>query len=241
LWLILATEQLPNVADRPPVFSAPIAFNAHLSLWRTQATSINRAAFYSLNYIRAHGAPWIAELGATPLPDLTPLFERVSPKAFLDSLLSNINTLGYPLHDETFMLRPSPIGKEDEAGFSPIYEQFLSGLARLNAEFAASGRYIVDELKLDLSSADALRPLLGQSGLALQFSADLANAEVCLDYILPAAPWTLREPVEFAIEKDRLMLNLPPESATHPSWLRRVLGVNVWFENGGRLQRVSCI
>jgi FkbM family methyltransferase len=241
LWLVLTTEQLPHAVERPPVFPAPIAFNAHLSLWRTPATSINRAAFYSLNYIRAHGAPWIADFGAAALPDLTPLFERISPTAFLDSLRSNFNTLAYPLHDETFMLRPSPVANQDEARFSPIYDEFLSGLAGLNAEFAVSGRYIVDELKLDLSSTDALRPLLGQSGLALQFSADLANAEVCLDYILPVEPWTLREPVEFAIEKDRLMLNLTPDGAAHPGYLRRVLGVNAWFEDGSRLQRVSCI
>ena len=62
-----------------------------------------------------------------------------------------------------------------------------------------------------------------------------------VDYILPVEPWTLREPVEFAIEKDRLMLNLTPDGAAHPGYLRRVLGVNAWFEDGSRLQRVSCI
>ena len=241
LWLVLTVDQLPSIADRPPVFPAPVAFNAHLSLWRTPTTSINRAAFYSLSHIRAHGAPWTAHLGAAPLPDLAPLFQHISPKAFLDALLSNINTLGCPLVDEMFMLRRSPVAEEDEAAFSPIYSKFLKGLARSNETFAAEGRYIIDELKLDLSSDPALRPLLGDSGAALQFSSDLANAEVYLDYILPAEPWTLRKPIEFAIEKNRLVLSGLPEGLRTDGWLRRVLGMNLWFENSSRLQRAAIV
>ena len=240
LWLILATEQLPNVTDRPPVFPAPVAFTAHLSLWRTPLTSINRATFYALTHIRAKGAPW-AELGDGPLPDLSPLFERVPPKAFLDSLLSSINTLGCPLVGNNFMLKPSPLEKADEAELSPIYDQFMEGLARSNEVFASEGRYIIDELKLDMSSDAALRPLLGNSDLTLQFSSNLADAEVYLDCILPAEPWALRKPVEFTIEKNRLVLNGLPESIRTDGWLRRVLGMNVSFEDGRRLQRVSCV
>ena len=240
LWLILATDQLPNVTDRPPVFPAPVAFTAHLSLWRTPLTSINRATFYALTHIRAKGAPWIAELGAEPLPDLNPLFNRVPPRAFLDSLLSSINTLGYPLVGDNFALKPSPLGEADEAELSPIYDQFKEGLARSNEAFAGEGRYIIDELKLDMSSDAALRPLLSNSDLTLQFSSDLADAEVYLDCILAAEPWALRKPVEFTIEKNRLVLKGLPESIATDGWLRRVLGLNVSFEDGRRLQRVSC-
>lgn len=241
LWLVLTVDRLPNAADHPAVFPAPVAFNAHLSLWRTPTTSITRTAFYVLNHIRAHGAPWIAELGTKPLPDLAPLFEHIPPKCFLEALYSNHDMLGYPIRDEDWLLKRSPLPTSDEAAFSGLHDNLLNGLAGANEAFAASGRYLIDELQLDLSSDEAVRPLLGSAGLGLQFSADLASAEVYLDCILPAEPWALRKPVEFVIEKNRLILNGLPQSLSRDGWLRRVLGMNVWFEDGRRLQRVSCV
>jgi FkbM family methyltransferase len=241
LWLVLSLEQLPSVADRPPVFPAPIAFNAHLSLWRTPTTSMNRTAFYSLNHIRAHGLPWNAELSSQPLPDLTKLFEHIPPKAFLETLFSNDDMLGYPFRGDDWILKASPLGRDDEAKFSRLYDALLSSLVQTNADFAVSGRYIFDELKVDLSSTAAIEPLLGSSGLGFQFSADLANAEVFLDYILPSEPWKLREPAKFEVEKNRLIVKLPPEASGQTDHLRRLLAMNLWFEGGGRLQRVSCI
>ena len=240
LWLVLSLEQLPSVADRPPVFPAPVAFNAHLSLWRTPATSMNRTAFYSLSHIRAHGLHWNAELGSQPLPDLAKLFEHIPPKPFLETLFSNDAMLGY-FRGDGWMLKVSPLAKDDEAKFSHLYDALLSSLVQANADLAASSRYIFDELKIDLSSTAAIEPLLGNSGLGFQFSADLANAEVFLDYILPFEPWKLRKPIKFGAERNRLIVELPPETSGDTGHLRRLLTMNLWFEGGSRLQRVSCI
>ena len=117
----------------------------------------------------------------------------------------------------------------------------LSSLVQANADLAASSRYIFDELKIDLSSTAAIEPLLGNSGLGFQFSADLANAEVFLDYILPFEPWKLRKPIKFGAERNRLIVELPPETSGDTGHLRRLLTMNLWFEGGSRLQRVSCI
>ena len=241
LWLVLTLDQLPQVAERLPVFPAPVAFNAHLSLWRSPATSITRAAFYSLNYIRAHGAPWITALGDKPLPDLAPLFEHAPPKYFLETLYNHDAMTGYPFRDDDWLLKPSPLSQTDEAGFSHLHDNFLGGLARANEAFAASGRYFVDELKLDLSSDAALQPLLRNGEVALQFSADLSNAEVWLDYILPAEPWTVREPVPAIVERNRLTLSGLSQGGRFTGWLRRALEVKVRFEDGWRLQRAMLV
>ena len=46
LWLVLTSDALPRAGQKPfPVFKDSIAFNAHLTEWRTWETSVNRAAF----------------------------------------------------------------------------------------------------------------------------------------------------------------------------------------------------
>ena len=155
---------------------------------------------------------WNAELGSQPLPDLAKLFEHIPPKPFLETLFSNDAMLGY-FRGDGWMLKVSPLAKDDEAKFSHLYDALLSSLVQANADLAASSRYIFDELKIDLSSTAAIEPLLGNSGLGFQFSADLANAEVFLDYILPFEPWKLRKPIKFGAERNRLIVELPPETS----------------------------
>ena len=92
-------------------------------------------------------------------------------------------------------------------------------------------------MKLDLSSDAAVQRLLRNGDVALQFSADLSDAEVCLDYILPAEPWTVREPVPAIVERNRLTLRGLSQGGRVTGWLRRALEVNVRFEDGRRLQR----
>ena len=54
-------------------------------------------------------------------------------------------------------------------------------------------------------------------------------------------PWKLRRPAKFEVEKNRLIVKLPPEASGQIDPLRQLLTMNLWFENGSRLQRVSCI
>ena len=143
------------------------------------------------------------------------------------------------MRDDKFMLRPSPLGKQDEAPIAPLYDKLLKGAAKANEAFAHSGRYMIDELRFDLSSDAAVQPLLGASGAGLQFSSDLADAEVHLDYILPTSPWVRHESLSFVVEGNRLLLNEFPETAQPSPWLRRILAVTARFADGRRLQRAT--
>ena len=242
LWLVSSMgDQLPNAGDRPVVFPAPIAFNAHLSVWRTPTTSVNRAAFYVLNEVRKHGAPWIPDLRSNPLPDLGELFKHIPPKAFLEILLNGDIVLGYPFLDDDFILKTSPLSKTDEVKFLNIYTEFLNGIALSNEKLVTYGRYLLDELKIDLSSAEAVRPLLGNSGLAFLFSSNLNGAQVWLDYLLPFEPWVLREPIKFEIEENRLILDTLPETPSNSGYLRRILVISPSFMDGNPLHRVVCV
>lgn len=87
LWLILTVDELPLAGRHPfPVHPVSLAFNAHLTNWRSPSTSVNRAAFYVLNWMRKNGVPSIPSLQDTPLTDLKVLLDVVPGEAFLSSL-----------------------------------------------------------------------------------------------------------------------------------------------------------
>ena len=57
LWLVLHVDSFNSNLKDFQVFPQAIAFNAHLTGWRTTKTSINRASYYSMNWMRKNGFP----------------------------------------------------------------------------------------------------------------------------------------------------------------------------------------
>jgi len=57
LWLVLHADNFNSPPKDFLVHNEPIAFNKHLTGWRTPITSINRAAYYTMNWMRKYGYP----------------------------------------------------------------------------------------------------------------------------------------------------------------------------------------
>ena len=130
LWLILTVDELPLAGTKPfPVHPVPLAFNAHLTNWRTLSTSINRAAFYNLNWMRQHGVPSILSLQDKPLADVRVLFDVVPADVFLSSLSWGRLALGMTELSDNRLFVPSPLNSIQESSFLSLYSQFLKELA----------------------------------------------------------------------------------------------------------------
>ena len=124
LWLI--SDRPQSDARTGTLFPEPVAFNAHLTHWRTPSTAIGRAAFYSLNYVRNEGAPWFSDLRSRPLPNLASLFDRIPPNVFQDTLKGSPVVAGYGELNGS-MIGRSPVDAIDEQGFYR-YSMSICGL-----------------------------------------------------------------------------------------------------------------
>ena len=132
LWLVLTADQLESHAnDRHPVFPDAVAFNAHLSNWRTPDGGVQRAAFYVMNYMRSHGAPFIPELRHRPMNDFGPFFEYI-PAAAFNSAMKRSEVINGQHKLDGGHLCPSPLTSEQEGTFAGLYEAFLASTRAFN-------------------------------------------------------------------------------------------------------------
>jgi len=240
LWLIGSSIEQPSPNELAVIFPEPIAFNAHLSHWRTPATSVNRAAFYTLNSVRMYGAAWFSDLWAKPVPDLSAFFKHVTPSVFCETLLGSSIVTGHMPPDDA-VLKASPLSGFDERNFEYLFTSFLKSHARMNAELASSGRYMLHDVQIDLSSVEAMQAVAGGSELAFMFSSDIASADVAMRYVLPASTWDIVQPLTVEIKGDTLSLDPYQNSDRFGKFLRRVLSMTVSFKSGSPIQRFAPI
>jgi len=241
LWLVLTTDQLPpDNANRSPVFGEPVAYNAHLSHWRTPTTAVGRAAFYVFNWVRRNGVPWLPELSGRPLDDLGPLFERVTPEIMLDILRGHPIVVGFD-HLEHRILTPSLLAPPDEETFAPVFEHFLKEQAAANRSLHAPGRYVVDRTYIDLSSEAAVRSLTPDAAVAFRVGSEIHAWQVKMHYLVPREPWEVVRDIVPAVGGKVLEFDIPPDDESMSNWLRRVLTMEVWCKDGSRLRRLECL
>jgi hypothetical protein len=240
LWLILTVGHLPSgQAERRPVYDQPIAYTAHLSNWRTPTTSVNRAAFYTLNWIRANGAPWFTDLGPRPLHDLTPLFSRVSPNVFLDTLKGHGIVMGCEDLGARILKR-APLVFDAEPKLIDIFIKFMIGLAQTNKEIAENGRYVLGNTHIDLSTTPALRALTADSAINFCLSSNILDTRVSLRYVVLQEPWEIVRSIKPLLSDRRMRVDVPPENEEPPDWLRRIMTVEVRCADGSPVQRLQC-
>lgn len=241
LWLVLTVDRLPALqSPEPPVFGPSIAFNAHLTNWRTPVTSVNRAAFYTLNYFREHGAVWFRDLAGNPMADFSPLFERVSPRVFLEILKGSSIVVGCePLRNR--ILRPAPLSVPDEQKFSFLYDDFLHGLALENLALTADGRHTLGKAHIDLSSDAALDALTRGTKLRFAYDSKVHAAKAAIRYFISEEPWESLISLAPRMEGNMISFELPVAAAAPLSWLRRILELEAWYEDGSTLNRFACL
>jgi hypothetical protein len=235
LWLVLGPEPLPHVAaNLPRIFSEVIAFNHHLTGWRSPATSRFRAAFYTLNYARTKGLPWTGWGRDTPVRDLSVLLsEFVTPSVYQDLQLTGSLVVG-DAELKNRSLRPSPIQFADKARAQLLYAGFLDSLAALNQDTARTGRHFVngDYILFDLTTEAAVTALGTPSIVTLGIADQPRVAVAKLYEQRTEAPWETLTDVPFTLEADSMTIQLP-EMPPRSSFVRRMLRLQIWCANGG--------
>jgi hypothetical protein len=231
LWLILTADKLPLAGNKTlPIYPRPLAFNAHLTAWRTPRTGVNRASFYMLNWMRQHGVPWLPELRDKPLADLRALFDIVSPTAFLSSLSRGRIAFGMIEARGSRTFAPSPLGTDQEAHFIDVFQIFLASLAAKNRQAAAEAQPFLTPLPtlLDLSTPDARRIVAPAGMVSLRFSEPLISAKAHL--LTYATDGIGNEERDLPVTLNGADLNIElPEPTSHDlSVLRKCLEFYVW-------------
>jgi hypothetical protein len=243
LWLVLGTDELPQTGEHlPPVFPDPIAFNSHLTAWRTPATSVFRAAFYTLNYVRAHGAPWTAPARGDAVRDISLLLnEIVAPAVYRDLLLTGPLVVG-GAEPAGKMLRRAPFGTGHDPRIGSLHQGFLDSLAELNRETAVAGRHFVngDFVLIDLTTEAAASALVKGSTLTFEIPNQPAAVSAKIYYQLTEAPWERLQDVPNRSVGERLTLYLPA-ALPRKAFLRRILRLQVWCARPGPINVLGLV
>lgn len=213
LWLVLEADKLPKGNDLPfPIFPRSLAFNAHLTGWRTTDTSINRAGYYTTNWMRGHGVPWLREFKDRPLGDFDAFFQVVSPPRFLDLLELNQIALGKILLEENERIVASPLSPDVEARFNGCYAPFLDSLAALNRRICSGPRTCIsgEPVFIDISTAESREPLAGADGHAVfGFPEQISSAEVHVHWLRTESPAYERRLLPSIVEGQKLLVKIP--------------------------------
>jgi hypothetical protein len=238
LWLILTADSLPQAGSKPfPVYPEPLAFNAHLTGWRTPKTGVNRAAFYVLNWMRQNGVPWLPAMRDQPLTNIQGLFDIMSPNAFLSSLSRGRIAFGMaePPNERSFM--PTPLSAEQDATFSDIYETFLRSLAESNIQATAQDQQFLTSLPtlLDLSTSAARDAITSNGMVSLRMSAPLRAAKVQLLTYATGEVGNQVQDLPVNVSGTDMHVALPDVGG--PYMLRQCLEFHVWPESTDLSQR----
>ena len=132
LWLVLTLDQLPLGLQKTPfrVFEKPIAFNAHLTNFRSSQTSIVRGSFYNINWMRENGVSWSDNYRNKVLEDPNSIFDELTPEEFLDTIRCGAFTVGLYKLKQNESVIPTPLNKVQIESITSIYQKFKLSLIR---------------------------------------------------------------------------------------------------------------
>lgn len=232
LWLVLTADRLPRADGRPlPIHPRPIAFNAHLTEWRCPASALTRASFYTLNYMRAHGVPWLPELRGVPLADPRALFDIVAPDQFRDILLGSRLVAGNAELEAGLCVGASPLTAAQEAGFVAHYDRLAASLVALNRSFTERWHAFVtgERVTIDLGTAAALEALTADVQIVFEFSGNVAQARVELRCLTAFAPWQAAYGLPHWRDGPFLGVRIPAVERAQREFLRRKLEFQIWM------------
>ena len=232
LWLILTVDQRPLEGSKPfAVHPRPVAFNAHLTLWRSPQCAGQRAAFYALNWMRQHGVPWLPTLRDRPLADTRALFGQVAPEDFFSSMALGATALGMAEAPERRAFQASPLDAAQEAAFAPLHAGFLGSLAAVNRQAVVEDRRFLACLPsvLDLSSPAARDAAVRDGAVTLRLSGRVQAARARLLSYATSAPHIEARALELQRDGHALRIALPPRGERE--MLREALEFLVWLDD----------
>ncbi len=234
LWLILTADKLPLAGTKPfHVYPDPLAFNAHLTGWRTPTTSVSRAAFYVLNWMRQYGVPWLPSLRNQPLTNMQDLFDIVPASAFFSSLRMGPIAVGMTETFDRRILQPTTLGAAEEATFTGLYVTFLESLAEMNVQAATQEQCFLtcNPVLMDLSTHAARNAIAPDGTATLRMSMPLLSGRVRLLTYATSEPTIEVQVLPVNLRGRDLCVELPapPEGARR--MLRQCLEFQVWLNS----------
>ncbi|HSZ75205.1 MAG TPA: hypothetical protein VK779_10325 [Rhizomicrobium sp.] len=220
LWLVL--QNLPRAGEKPfPIHAAPVAFNAHLTLWRGTANAARRAEYYMLNYMRQNGVPWIPELRNKPVTDFKELFDLVPPTSFRSIMLASRI---FPRLAATECIAHTPLSPAQEATFINCYNEHRDSVAALNRQIVDQGIEFTPRVRLalDLSDQKCTDIVTPDGFLVFEFSDWMRMSKAELYMVIPRKPWQVVMPLEFWQHDNRfVVVRIPPTMPEHQGYVQR--------------------
>jgi hypothetical protein len=229
LWLVLTADQLPQAGKKPfPVYPDPLAFNAHLSEWRTPDTSETRVAFYTFNWMRKYGFPSIPDFKDKPIENFSELFSIVPANIFRSSLKRHQIAMGVSAIAEGSKINRAPFVPGCEATITPAFEKFLSGIAAANRELVEQEQWNVrgHSAAIDLSTAAAREPIIRDESITLQFSVPISTAKITSGWWRDGDESYQNQLLPFEIDKSKVRISLA--GIDFSTAVRQWLEVQVW-------------
>jgi len=243
LWLVLTADKLPNSeAVRQSVFEEPLAFNAHLTHWRSPKTAAFRASFYFLNFVRGYGVPWLPEFRDKPQSDLTVLLSQLPPKSLYGALQwSDIVSGPQIKSDDRFELRRTPLGAVQECLIAPYYETFITERAAKTEELNQYPHnfIIATDNYIDYSRPETYQLASQMGAITLEFSIPIGAARAHMHYVIPSPSGHVISELEYKIDGNRLVIQTPHDVPS--KFLARNLEFQVWGQYVSPIQTFKCV
>ncbi|MBV9537492.1 MAG: hypothetical protein JOY70_01015 [Acidisphaera sp.] len=233
LWLVTAKED----GERPPadaseIFGPSIAFNAHLTQWRTPASALTRARFYVLNHIREHGRiSWAPDFRYQGPDSFARLFAALDPGQFSDILRGHPIVAG-PIDLDGIGVQPTPLSAAQEESFAHLHTAHRYALAQSNRDLAERPRTLAvgEGHSLDISTPAARRALGDGSSANLVFETPIRAVQATVHWITTSPPFAAEQPVEPALDGGRISVPLPQRMKEGA--LSATLRLSVWPVEG---------
>jgi hypothetical protein len=232
-WLVLPQTERERLTLLDPTLldPTPRAINAHLTGWRTPATSIRRARFHIINWPRDSGhIPYLGGIALRSKDDFAGLFAAL-PSAEFDALLLGHDIVARQPGRGDWTLRRVPAEPAHREAIFSCYRAFLGSLAALNHRLATQGWLLVSGMAhcIDVSSTAAIAALGETQTFDLVFDQPLGARDVHLLAVRPAKAgrcgWNCRHSC-----KTHLFASLCPSLPHHrmmkyaPWWERHMVG-----------------
>lgn len=214
LWLVLTVDLLPGLIKKKkiyPVFEKPIAFCAHLTNWRYVESSASRGCFYTMNWMRKNGAPWVKGLGKRAISDFNSFFKNIPPSIFLEVMRNGAFVQGDILIGAGEKLSPSPLDLSSEKIFTGLYKKYLDNLSNRVAAVKKNGSYNLFDYPFyfDISNEVDLIKLGADNKITIEFSTKINDATVSILTLIDHAPFSSEVKIPFHISNNLLIITLP--------------------------------
>lgn len=211
LWLVLGDEKTRLLPHRSDLVSRDsLGFCSHLANWRTPETSLSRARFYVMNYMRQAGeVHWAPGVTCAWQDGFASIFSVVPPRAFDQYLLTHEIVSGIPPMSSAVVRQ---VSADNAPSLAPMYDRYLSSLSELNQAiriepwaFAADTDSVID------ISTDASRSqfAIDNGKLSLRFDAPVAGASATVSSLLDGTAPVHSRLATIEVTNDRVWIELP--------------------------------